>query len=688
MSGPSSPSVRTRLQALSRDKRDTLLLIAAAVLVLAPHAAHLPLWVSLLCGATLAWRAGLTLLGRRLPRNLVLVPIAAAAMAGVLQSYDTLLGRDAGVAMLVMLVAFKMLEMHARRDLFVVVFLCFFLVLTNFFYSQSIGTAVLMLVSLVFLLAAQLSFQLTGRVPPLRTRLLMSARMLALALPLAAAVFVLFPRIEGPLWGMPDASRSARTGLSDTMSPGQLSDLAQSEEVAFRVRFADAPPPQPLLYWRGPVLGSFDGKTWTRVLPLPRGTNPPMQPLSIAVGGAPLRYQVTQEASNARWLFALEVPQALPRLPDRPVSVSGELELQAGAPITERLRYDLVSYVRYELQAGPSLADGARWLLLPWNSNPRTLAAGRRLALEPDPAVRVRTALEGFAKGGYVYTLQPPLLQGRNTVDAFLYDTRAGFCEHYAGAFVFLMRAAGVPARVVTGYQGGEMNPLDGYLTVRQSDAHAWAEVWLAGRGWVRVDPTAMVAPERVQRSLARALPPAPFGIEGLGRLMQPDPDSLLGKLRYALGAANNGWNQWVLNYTPQRQHDLVRRLQNGMFNWQAIGALAMLCLLLFIAGKFWRRRKVDPVDALYSALCRRLGQRGLPRAPSEGPTAYAARIAAMAPAGSGASGASGGVELDAGARAAAGEFLRRYSAFRYGPHAGGASTLVPILKALLSRVR
>ena len=656
---------------LSRDKRDTLLLIAATVLVLAPHVLHLPLWVSLLCGATLLWRALLTVLGRRLPRNLVLVPLAAAAMAGVLQTYNTLLGRDAGVAMLVMLVTFKMLEMHARRDLFVVVFLCFFLVLTNFFYSQSIGTAALMLVSIVFLLAAQLSFQLTGRVPPLGARLMMGARLLGVAIPLAAAAFVLFPRIEGPLWGMPDDARSARTGLSDSMSPGQMSELAESQEVAFRVKFEGAAPPQPLLYWRGPVLGNFDGRTWTRIDPLPRRSRP--QPLSIAVAGAPLRYQVTQEASNARWLFALEVPQALPTLPDRPVGVSGELELQAGAPITERVRYDLASFVRYSLQAGDSLDERTRWLLLPWGHNPRTLAEGRRLGLEPEPARRVQAALERFSKGGYVYTLRAPLLPGPDSIDDFLYGSRAGFCEHYAGAFVFLMRAAGVPARVVTGYQGGEMNPLDGYLTVRQSDAHAWAEVWLGRRGWVRVDPTAMVAPERVQRSQARALPPPPFGIEGLGRLMQPDPDSLLGRLRQAIGAANNGWNQWVLNYSPQRQHDLLGRLQHELFKWQSIAVLAMLCLMLFLAGKFYRRQKIDPVDAVYSALCRRLGQLGLPRAPDEGPTAYAARIAAA--------------PLAPGPREAAGEFLRRYSAWRYGPPAAGAS-LLPILKDLLSKVR
>ena len=659
---------------LARDKQDTLLLLGSALLVLAPHAAHLPLWVSLLCGATLAWRAAITLRGRRMPRSLVLVPIAAVAMAGVLHSYHTLLGKDAGVAMLVLLVAFKMLEMHARRDLFVVIFLCFFLVLTNFFYSQSIGTALLMLASLVALLTVQLSFQLTGAVPKLGTRLLMGGRILLLAAPLAAGAFVLFPRVEGPLWGMPDDTRSARTGLSDTMSPGQMSNLAQSADTAFRVRFEGPVPAQPQLYWRGPVLGNYDGQTWTRLQPGQRPSRPP--PLSIAVKGAPLRYQVTQEASNARWLFALEMPQMLPVLPDRGVSLSPELEIQANAPLTRRVRYDLASYVNYRLQSDIGLEDGAQWLLLPYGANPRALAAGHRLrAAEADPARRAQAVLRDFASKGYSYTLQPPLLTGADSVDEFLYRTRAGFCEHYAGAFVFLMRAAGVPARVVTGYQGGELNPIDGYLTVRQSDAHAWAEIWLQGRGWVRVDPTAAVSPLRVQRGLSGALPQqAPFGMGMLGSLIQPDPDSLLARLRYAIGAANNGWNQWVLNYNPQRQRDLVQRLQGSLFDWRSAAVLVLAGLVLLGGAKLWRRRRVDPVDRLYSALCGRLAQLGLPRAPDEGPTAYAARIAAGA--------------LAPGARAAAGEFLRHYSAYRYGPAAGHAPRLLPTLKDLLSRVR
>jgi transglutaminase-like putative cysteine protease len=609
--------------------------------------------------------------------------MAIVSMAGVLQTYHTVLGRDAGVAMLVLLVAFKMLEMHARRDLFVVVFLCFFLVLTNFFYSQSIATAALMLVSIAALLATQLSFQLTGAVPPLRTRLLMGLKILALAAPLAALGFVLFPRVDGPLWGLPDDAHGGRSGLSDTMAPGQMSNLAQSDEPAFRVLFDGPPPAQPQLYWRGPVLGAYDGRTWTRIMPgLRAGASArpqaPPSTLSIAVRGQPLRYQVTLEPSNARWLFALEMPQALPQLPDGSASVSAELEIRAASAVRERVRYDLASYVNFSLQAGPSLDNAWQWLLLPDGRNPRALAAGERLRREyPDPVARVQAVLRQFATQGYVYTLEPPLL-GADAVDEFLYGTRAGFCEHYAGAFTVLMRAAGIPARVVTGYQGGELNPIDGYLTVRQSDAHAWSEVWLPQRGWVRVDPTAAVSPDRVRAGLARALPaPAPFGFEGLGRLMQPDPDSMLAKVRYALGAANNGWNQWVLNYSPQRQQALMQSLQEGLFTWRSAALLALACALLLMAGKFVRQRRADPVDRLYSALCQRLGQLGLPRAPDEGPTAYAARIDAAA--------------LAPGPKAAAGEFLRRYSAWRYGrqpqSQAHGAG-LLTILKQLLSRVR
>lgn len=664
-----------RFDALPRDKADTLLLLLAALLVLAPHTAHLPVWVSLLCASTLLWRGAITLQGKRMPPSLLLLPLAGAAMFGVARTYHTVLGRDAGVAMLVLLVAFKMLEMHARRDLFVVVFLCFFLVLTNFFYAQGIGTALLMAMSVLALLTAQLSFQFTGALPPLRQRLLMGARVLGLAAPLALALFFLFPRIEGPLWGTPGDASSARSGLSETMAPGTMANLAQSGEPAFRVRFDGRPPSQEQLYWRGPVLGTYDGRTWTRLAPR-LAERAARQPLSLALRGKGIGYEVTLEPSYTHWLFALELPQRLPELDGNIARVSGEFELTASYPVETRLRYRMTSYLDYRLQAGALPVDAGPWLQLPADSNPRALLAGLELRAEPDPRKRVDAVLRRFRRDNYVYTLNPPLL-GRDAVDDFLYGSRAGFCEHFSGAFVFLMRAAGVPARVVTGYQGGELNPIDGYVTVRQSDAHAWAEVWLARRGWVRVDPTAAVAPERVRRGLNVAIPPrAPFGIEGLGRFMRLDGESnaWIAQMRHAAGAVNNGWNQWVLNYTPQRQRGVVERVQSSLLDWRMPALLAFLITVLLLWRIFQRRRQIDPVDALYSALCARLARLGLARSADEGPSAYRARITAAA-------------SLAPSVQAAAAEFLERYSAWRYAPrrhHEHPAATL----KRLLSHVR
>lgn len=396
-----------RVAALPRDKADTLLLLASALLVLAPHVNHLPGWVSLLCAMTLSWRAAITLRGKRMPPSLLLLPLAAAAMFGVAHSYQSLLGRDAGVAMLVLLVAFKMLEMHARRDLFVVVFLCLFLVLTNFFYEQGIGTALLMALSVLALLTAQLSFQFTGVVPPLRQRFLMSAKVLGLATPLALALFFLFPRFDGPLWGMPGDAASARSGLSETMAPGTMANLAQSGEPAFRVRFEGAAPPQEQLYWRGPVLGAYDGRTWTRLDARMRRATA-RQPLTLSTQGKGVGYEVTLEPSYGHWLFALELPQRLPELDGNAATVSGEFELTATNAIEARLRYRMVSHLAYRLQASALLDDPDPWLQLPANLNPRALLAGLELRAEPDPRKRVDAVLQRFRRDNYVYTLNPP----------------------------------------------------------------------------------------------------------------------------------------------------------------------------------------------------------------------------------------------------------------------------------------
>jgi len=663
------------LARLPRDKADTLLLLGSALLVLVPHVSHLPPWVSLLCAATLAWRGLITLRGKRMPSTLVLLPVAALAMAGIQYSYGTLLGRDAGVAMLVLLVAFKMLEMHARRDLYVVIFLCFFLVLTNFFYGQGIGTALLMVAAVLALLTTQLSFQFAGAVPPLRTRLAMGARMLLFAAPVAVALFFIFPRLGGPLWGMPGGGGGGgKSGLSERMAPGQMSNLALSSEPAFRVHFEGEPPAREQLYWRGLVLDAFDGTAWTRGGSIPTGSG-----TSLRVRGQAQRYEITLEPSDARWLFALEMAGHIPEVPGYRARMSHQLELSSDRPLTQRVRYEMISYPDYALDGREALDDPNQWLLLPYGFNPRALAAGLALRREPVPARRIEAVLRQFREQPFSYTLEPPLL-GRHSVDEFLYQTRAGFCEHYSGAFVFLMRAAGIPARVVTGYQGGERNPIDGYFTVRQSDAHAWAEVWLRGRGWVRVDPTAAVAPERVRRNLAAAVdPPAPFGIDALRGLSMfgAANDSLLGRMRDAFSAVNNGWNQWVLNYTPERQRGFLRKVQHDLAGWRIAALILAGAAVLLLARILYLRREIDPVEAVYSSLCKRLAHQGLARAADEGPTAYAARIAAtqqLAP-----------PSLDAAA-----EFLRRYSAWRYAPPQPGLATrqLAATLKRLLSQVR
>ncbi|MBJ7308653.1 DUF3488 domain-containing transglutaminase family protein [Rugamonas sp. CCM 8940] len=639
------------LRHLPRDKADTLLLLAAAVLVLLPHFGHLPLWTSATVCATLLWRAALTLRGRRLPPLWLLLPVSLLAMAGVHRTYHTLLGRDAGVAMLALLLAFKLLEMRARRDLFVVVFLCLFLLLTNFFYTQTALTGATMLLTVLLLLTAQLSFQFTGAVPPLRRRVGLAARIIAVAVPPALLLFLMFPRIQGPLWGLPGDAHGARSGMSDTMSPGAVSTLAQSDDVAFRVRFDAPAPAQRLLYWRGLVLGDYDGRSWRR-LPRLRGVLRPE--IQVAARGRPLRHQVTMEASGQRWLFLLEMSDPELQLADYRLGSSDELELYTQSPIEQRLRYTTRAWLDFTVQGDARPAQLERWLQLPAGYNPRALGLAAQLR-RASPAESVQAVLQMFREEKFIYTLNPPLL-GRDAVDGFLFDSRAGFCEHYAGAFVVLLRAMGVPARVVTGYQGGERNPLDDYLTVRQSDAHAWAEVWLAGAGWRRVDPTAAVAPERVEHGLARALPPpARFSLAGLGQLMSlgGDAPAWLQQLRFSMSAMNNAWNQWVLDYNPERQRSFLEELAGAVGNARAGAALALCAALLWCLRRWRGRLRPEPLAALYEEFCRRQARHGFVRGAAEGPQDYLARLQAMA----------ASEEKHAAMRS----FLNLYGALRYG---------------------
>lgn len=647
-------STRQLSRHLSRDKADTLLLMAACMLVLMPHVLHLPVWASLTCAGVLGWRAWITVSGTRMPPRWMLIPISLLAMAGVYLTYKTFFGRDAGVTMLVLLLALKMLEMHARRDVFVVVMLGFFLMLTNFFYSQSIFTALMMGAAVIALLTAQLSFQYTVNVPPLRQRLRLGATIFGLAIPLMLVLFVLFPRVQGPLWGLPGDANSGRSGLSDSMSPGNISSLALSDEVAFRVQFIDPPPPQSQRYWRGVVLGYFDGRTWTTMTPQFNQK----YTASFTALSPPIRHQVTLEPSDRRWLFALDMPQGAPLIPGNATFMRKDMQLLARQPVKERTRYDVASSVDYEAEKDipPLLLQD--WLELPPAVNPLTHAFAEKLrARSNSPEELVRMMLSYFRTEKFSYTLEPPPL-GKDAVDDFLFTTRAGFCEHYSSAFVIMMRALDIPARVVTGYQGGEINPVDGIMTVRQADAHAWAEVWLKNRGWVRIDPTAAVAPERISQNLNSVIPRRSFG-----GLINVDfgKNSLFVQLNFQLSAIATAWNQLVLNYTPDKQKDMLRAigfkdadLRTMIILMCTLGALAMAVVLL---PMILQRRKSDPLDALYARFCRTMSRHGVARQLHEGPRAYRDRILSIQPS-----------AIPVHKQAAIRQFLDLYEQLRYAP--------------------
>ncbi|MGB5261765.1 MAG: DUF3488 and transglutaminase-like domain-containing protein [Gammaproteobacteria bacterium] len=601
-------------------------LILSLVLVTVPHLLRLPVWIPVIALIFGLWR---WLAAKRqfpLPGILIRVILMTAIPVGIFLSYGRLFGRDAGTAWLIALIALKLIELRTHRDAIIVVLIAYFLIITNFLFSQTIPTALYMVLIVTVITSTLIAINyMTHEPPPLRERLRLSATLLAQAVPIMLILFVLFPRVPVQLWSLPEDAHGGISGLDDEMSPGSISELIQSAGTAFRVDFIDPPPPEAQRYWRGPVLWNFDGRRWRSGygrIPLPPEDFTPL--------GEPLRYRITLEPHNRRWLFALELPDTLPpggRL-------TSDYRLMAAAPVRERIRYDLTSYPDYLV--GEFLSRHARKaaLQLPETGidESTTLARRWRDESQSDREI-VQRALRFFNEQPFVYTLRPPLL-GNRPVDEFLFETRRGFCEHYASAFTILMRAAGIPARVVTGYLGGERNPIDDYYTVRQSDAHAWTEVWYADQGWVRVDPTTAVAPQRVEQGIGGSV----FDTDALPIFVRTR-SNLLKQFRYTLEAINNSWNQWVIGYGERTQRELLAKLGIGLDNWKgmAIGLLAGISVVfsLVAASMLWQhsgRKKTTAELRLYQQFCRKLEHSGISRMASEGPTDFAIRAGSLHP--------------------------------------------------------
>ena len=593
--------------------------LAALAFSILPHVQFLPVWVTFACLSCSLWRWLVERNRWRLPPAWLRIVLSLLCFVGVLAAYDSvsISGVGPGSALLAVMAALKLLETKRRRDQFVLLYISIFLIMSSLLREQYLWSLPFLVAGVVLTMTAWLRMS-DGRHVSVRSSFATAGRLLAYAAPLTIAMWIFFPRIATPFWAVPIDTSSGSSGLSEQMSPGDISSLSLSDAVAFRVMFrGDVPPPQDR-YWRGLVLSNFNGRTWS-------GNEPSVGAnarADVDYRGTPVHYQVTMEPTRQHWVFALDIP--LSWTLDQ-THMGRQQQLARMMPIDQRISYSAVSHTDYRINV--ALGDWSRrnYTHLPENSNPRA----RALALEMreqagSDEVFINRVLRKFNAEEFYYTLQPPPL-GNNPVDRFLFDTRQGFCEHYASSFAVLMRAAGIPARIVLGYQGGEINPLGNYMIVRQADAHAWTEVWLPGRGWYRVDPTAAVAPERIDSGRSGAM------FDGIGASWGLNaPSELLYQLQLTWDALNASWNEWILGYGPENQNLFLQSLGMDDPDWRKMMLtliaiiVAMIVVISFLLMMRYLPPARDPAAILYDKFTKAAGVKP---ARGESPLAYSLRL-------------------------------------------------------------
>lgn len=592
----------------------TLLALAVS---LGPHVPYLPWWITaafFVCGI---WRFSIEQRRRPIPSTWFRGLLALLCFLGVLATYSTISGVGPGSALLAIMAALKLLETRKRRDQFVLLFISIFLVMSSLLREQYLWSLPYLVVSVFMIMTAWLRIS-SPDTERARRSFGNSGRLVLYAAPLAVAMWIFFPRIATPFWSVPMDTGTARSGISDTMSPGDISSLSMSDDVAFRVTFkGDVPEPRDR-YWRGIVMTNFNGRTWTASDPYS------VRALEqVVYTGRPVEYTITLEPTRQIWVFALDMPESwnLSR-----TFMGPQQQLARSVPIDQRMAYDAVSFLDYRTDV--ALSDLARdfYTMVPEASNPRTRELARRMRAEhgSDDAF-IHAVMRMFHEQEYYYTLEPPAL-GSDPVDRFLFDTRRGFCEHYASAFAVLMRAAGIPSRVVLGYQGGELNPMGGHMIVRQSDAHAWNEVWLPEAGWQRVDPTGAVAPERIEAGRSGSM------FDGVAESWGfSSPSMWVYEMQMYMDALNAKWNEWILGYGPENQDRFMNWLGIDDPDWQkkALLLLAWTMGLLFAVSLLMALRnrapKRDRAAQLYSKFVRKSG---VEPGTGETPAMFAARLA------------------------------------------------------------
>src|SRR5881394_166475 len=626
----SAPATATLSAEVSRLHWTAAIVLGATL----PHWPTLPTWVPVLLAVAIAWRLVVATRAWPMPIRTLRLLLALVAFGVVLVTYRTINGVEAGSALLVVMMALKFLESRGYRDQLVLIMISYFLLFATLLTARGPLTAAYLLFLIWVTTIGLLQLSRRGPLLGLRPTAELAGRVLLQSLPLMVALFVLFPRLPGPLWAVPGTSTSATSGLGDTVNPGGITSLALSDEIAFRAQFLSRPPPARDRYWRGPTMTNFDGRTWS-MSGERRGER---VAASTEYLGAPTEYRVMLETSGRNWAFALDMPKPPEQ---RGLRMGSDYQLRTfpGTPRGTQLDYRVVSYTSYRALEPLSPAEQRLFTRLPPESSPRTRELVRGwLTDDPTPEQLIERGMDWLRSQPFFYTLSPPALD-KQPVDEFLFDTREGFCEHYASAFTVMMRAAGLPARIVTGYQGGELNGVGGYFIIRQSDAHAWTEVWLADKGWVRVDPVSAVAPYRVALGSWRG------ALEG-----ERVPGTVLGRIEwvrralFVWDAAATYWNEWVIGYGPELQRGLLDLLGfDGLPRAERWSKLLLLCVGATLAGSLlvtlqlaWRRRRRTAIDEAareFATFAKRLARIDVaPRAAAEGPVAYATRAQARVP--------------------------------------------------------
>lgn len=621
------------MESSERLPRESLLWIfAAQFAALLPQFAILPLWIVGAWGFAVYWRLEVFRGRRDLPGRQVKLLAVLLSVAGLALSYRQWFALEPMVALLAVSFTLKNLELANRRDAFLSLLLSYFVAATLFVFEQTIPYAVYG-VACVLIITAALAAQMGSHSAGPRRALGLSVRLLAQAVPLMVVLFIAAPRL-GPLWAVPQNSDGASTGISDAMSPGDFSELSQSDDPALRIAFDGPVPPPEQRYWRGLVYSDFDGRRWSQGTGVDHREGGRVywraSGRALPEVGPRYRYRVIQEATNSPWLFAMARPDST----TNGVGETADDRLLKRKPVYSRFAYEVRSWPRETFSDVAPLTDFERRrnLQLPPGGNERTrrwAASFRDSGLDAEGISR---RILQFYNRSFVYTLKPPALGG-DTVDEFLFGTQQGFCEHFAGSYVFAMRAAGVPARVVAGYQGGEWVAQEEYLLVRQYDAHAWAEIWTRERGWQRVDPTAAVSPERIREGLQRAAADQ-FMQDSLLPLHRI---SFLKQLRLEWDMINYRWYRAVIGFDSEQQEDVLQQLL-GEISPLRLAILLLLPLAAVLLGVlvwlWWsgRGRRAPLSSRLYRRFCRRLARAGLERRPGETPRDFARRVREQRP--------------------------------------------------------